>query len=68
MPFSLHEAFLFVGLDGCSGGFSFLVGKESEMKFKSKQKELPVEGRDRENGGRCFESSWNEMVLLCWVV
>lgn len=27
------------------GGFSFLVGKESEMKFKSNRKESPVERR-----------------------
>lgn len=44
------------------GVLIFLVAKKIRM--KSNRKEPPVEGRDRENGGRCFELSWNEMFCL----
>lgn len=49
-------------MDAEGRGFSFFGGEErSGMKGEEPS---PVEGRDGENGGRCFELSWNEMFCL----
>lgn len=55
-------------MDAAGGGcFSFLVGKKSETKFESNQKEPPVQGRDTESGGSVLSEMFCFLgcLILC---